>query len=207
MLFIVGLRIMGFKKGVEKMKKILTILAAALAGVMVLAGCGGGTPKGTVQNALDSIKAVDVKTFNATVTGDTTLFEDSESWGTGEWDLMKMMYQNLSYQIKGVSQDGDTATVTAEITNLDFSQIVMSALNEIISAAMSGGSDMDEAAIAQKMIDSMKTAANSGDIDSSTQTVDITLVKEGSDWKMKIDDTLLNALGGGNLDDITSMMQ
>ena len=72
---------------------------------------------------------------------------------------------------------------------------------------MSGGSDMDEAAIAQKMIDSMKTAANSGDIDSSTQTVDITLVKEGSDWKMKIDDTLLNALGGGNLDDITSMMQ
>ncbi len=192
------------------MKKIVKILAAACAAVLVLAGCGGsnGTPVEATEGALQAIQAADADAFYRYASEDSTLFADSETWGEGEWQLMKLMYQNLTYVIKGSSIDGDTATVTADITNTDFSQILMTAMNEIVSATMSGElTEADEAKIADFMITSMQEAANSGDVETATETVDITLEKDGDDWKVQTDDTLLNALGGGNLDSVTEMLQ
>ena len=191
------------------MKKIVKILAAACAAVLVLAGCGGnGTPEEVTAGALQAIQAADADAFYRYVSEDSTLFADSETWGEGEWQLMKLMYQNLTYEIKNASIEGDTATVTADITNTDFSQILMSAMNEIVSATMSGElTEADEAKIADFMITSMQEAADSGDVQTATETVDITLEKDGDDWKVQTDDTRLNALGGGNLASVTEMLQ
>ncbi len=192
------------------MKKIVKILAAACAAVLLLAGCGGsnGTPVEATEGALQAIQAADADAFYRYASEDSTLFADSETWGEGEWQLMKLMYQNLTYVIKGSSIDGDTATVTADITNTDFSQILMTAMNEIVSATMSGElTEADEAKIADFMITSMQEAADSGNVETATETVDITLEKDGNDWKVQTDDALLNALGGGNLDSVTEMLQ
>ena len=190
------------------MKKFAMICAAVMAALLLLSGCSGGTPAQAVEKTLEAIKTSDVKTFNQYVSGDSSLFADSESWGTGEWDLMHVMYQNLSYKVQETKVEGGTATVSCEITNTDFSKIIMNAMGEIVSATLAGEmDDADEAAVAQKMLDSMKQAADSGEVETVTETVDITLVKDGSNWKVKIDDALLNALGGGNLDDVTDIMQ
>lgn len=180
-----------------------------LCAVLVLAGCGGnGTPEEVTAGALQAIQTADADAFYRYVSEDSTLFADSETWGEGEWQLMKLMYQNLTYEIKGSSIDGDTATVTADITNTDFSQILMTAMSEIVSATMSGElTEADEAKIADFMITSMQEAANGGNVETATETVDITLVRDGSNWKVQTDDALLNALGGGNLDSVTEMLQ
>lgn len=191
------------------MKKFVKILAAACAAALLLAGCGGnGTPEEVTEGALQAIQAADADAFYRYASKDSALFADSDTWGDGEWQLMKLMYQNLTYEIKDSSIDGDMATVTADITNTDFSQILMSAMNEIVSATMSGElTEADEAKIADFMITSMQEAANSGDVETATETVDITLEKDGDDWKVQTDDALLNALGGGNLDSVTEMLQ
>ncbi|MCI8361138.1 MAG: hypothetical protein HFE86_07365 [Clostridiales bacterium] len=190
------------------MKKIGMLCTAILAALLLFAGCSGGTPAQSVEKTLEAVKTSDVKTFNQYVSGDSSLFADSDTWGTGEWDLMHIMYQNLSYKVLETNVDGGTATVSAEITNTDFSKIIMNAMDEIVSATMAGEmGEADETAIAQKMLDSMKRAADSGEVEPVTETVNITLVKEGSYWKVKIDDNLLNALGGGNLDNVTNMMR
>ena len=74
------------------MKKVAIFCAAVMTALLLFTGCSGGTPAQSVEKTLEAVKTSDVKTFQQYTSDDSSLFADSETWGTGEWDLMHIMY-------------------------------------------------------------------------------------------------------------------
>ncbi len=105
------------------MKKFLLCFTCIMT-VLVLSGCSfGNTPTKKVENFLDNYKNGD-----ETVIGQLEDMVNSDSLMTDEQkttysDIMKRQYQDLTYEIKDETIDGDNATVTAEIEVYDFYKV------------------------------------------------------------------------------------
>ena len=188
------------------MKKWLGLLSVILMCITVLVGCGSQKPEDAVVASLEAVKTVNIEEYNTNTIDDVGLFADSDAWGDGEKQLLDIMFHNLSYTVQNTTVTGEEAIVTVEITSSNLENIISSALSKLIGSAMSGG-DMSEEEIAAEMMNSMKEAAYSEDVEISTNTVEIQVVKSDGKWKVKMTDTLLNALGGGSLDNVTSIME
>ncbi len=105
------------------MKKFLGLLVA----IIILSGCSIGkdmsnTPTKRVEDYLDSYQTLDSNILNDL----DMLIEDNE-YTVEQQDKykeqMKKHYQNLKYEIKDETINGDKATVTAEIEVIDYSDI------------------------------------------------------------------------------------
>lgn len=192
------------------MKKLVRLAVAGLACAVLLAGCSGQgkatDPEEVVAEVFEAVKTVDAKTYQAYVIDDAGLFADSDSWGEGEKQLVDIMFHNMTYQIQSVETEDETAMVTADITNSDLSDIVMTAVGGMVNSAMSGDS-LDEEAYAAQMMEAMREASYSEDVELSTNTAQIELVKTDGNWKLKMTNDLLNVMGGGNLEDVTRIME
>jgi len=106
------------------MKKIIVFLVTLIA----LTGCSIGTdmtntPTKKVEAYLDSYQSLDDNILNdldtLIVDLDYTI-EQKDKYR----ELMKNHYQNLKYEIKEETINGDKATVTAEIEVIDYSKIL-----------------------------------------------------------------------------------
>lgn len=112
------------------MKKAL-VFALVLLG---LVGCSLGTdmtntPTKKVEAYLDNYQSLDDNILNDldTLITDTEYTIDQQSKYR---ELMKKHYQNLKYEIKEETINGDKATVTAEIEVVDYSKIISSEPDE-----------------------------------------------------------------------------
>lgn len=112
------------------MKKIISIL-----GIMLLmTGCGcsaiedmSNTPTKKVEAYLNSYQSLDDNVLNDldNVLDETYIFNDEQRNRYRE--VVKNGYQELSYEIKEETIDGDTATVTTEIEVVDHSTVISNA--------------------------------------------------------------------------------
>ena len=106
------------------MKKFLILLIT----LIVLSGCSLGkdmsnTPTKRVEDFLDSYQTLDSNILNDL----DMLVKDTEytlEQQNTYKEHMKKHYQNLKYEIKDETINGDTATVTAEIEVIDYSKIL-----------------------------------------------------------------------------------
>ena len=104
------------------MKKIITILLM----IFLFTGCEIGTdmsntPTKRVEEYLDGYQALDDNILNdldSLITDLDYTVEQKDSYR----ELMKNHYQNLKYEIKDETINGDKATVTAEIEVIDYSR-------------------------------------------------------------------------------------
>ena len=99
------------------MKKIFLILT-----ILLLVGCAdlSNTPTKRVENFLRDYQTLDsavLTDLDNVIATDVTL---NDNQADAYRDIMKKHYQNLTYEIKDDTIDGDNATVTAEITVTDF---------------------------------------------------------------------------------------
>ncbi len=106
------------------MKKLIVFLVTILA----LTGCSLGkdmnnTPTKKVEAYLDSYQTLDDNILNDldTIIDDTKYTIEQQSRYK---ELMKKHYQNLKYEIKEETINGDKATVTTEIEVVDYSKIL-----------------------------------------------------------------------------------
>lgn len=108
------------------MKKFICLLACAL--VFTLCGCEmDNTPTKRVEGFLTKYQTLDAKVLEDL---DNTLDKDTsldDSMKKEYRDFMKKHYQDLTYEIKNETIDGDNATVEAQITVKDYSDIVTNA--------------------------------------------------------------------------------
>ena len=112
------------------MKKILLSLVALLT----FAGCSIGkdmtnTPTKKVEEYLNSYQALDDNVLNDL----DSLMLDAEytiAQQTKYKELMKKHYQNLKYEIKEETVNGDKASVVAEIEVVDYSKIISEGVDE-----------------------------------------------------------------------------
>lgn len=111
-----------------------------------------------------------------------------------EIEMLRLVFQNLSYKIISSDEKGDEATVEAEITNTDMGSVMQELIQRLIVLAFSG---IDESEIDAKMMEIMNQEVNKDEIETVTNTVTMNLKKTDGKWKISTDDALADALTGG----------
>jgi hypothetical protein len=165
------------------MKKIQNLLLGLIL-VFTVTGCNIGnmdnTPTKKVEAFLDKYQQLDSNVLNdldLTLADDTTIDEASRS----EYrDFMKQHYQDLEYKIKDETIDGDTATVTAEITVRDYSKVIQDAdtYKETNASEFNDDNDTYSPALFSKYrLDKMKEVT-----EKTTYTIDFHLNKKDDEW-------------------------
>ncbi len=184
------------------MKKLLSLATAMLCLTLVATGCGKtASPEEVVTNGLTAVKNIDTENMS-------TYFDSEDLFGADfelnrEDESTKLLVDKLAFKVVSSKIDGDTATVTTEITNIDMSYVMGEFLSQAITAVFENAGSEEEiseedfdAKTEQILLDIM------GDVDvqTTTLTADISLVKVDGKWKISVDETFQNALFGGLID-------
>jgi predicted small lipoprotein YifL len=179
------------------MKKVFSILMVFLL-VFGLVSCGGESPEQAVKNTFDAIKQNDSETASKYINyddflkaGKTNKEDDAETD-----EMIKLILGHFDYKIISSSQQGDEATVQAEITNIDMKTIMGDFVSEALVLAFSG---LDEETMEAQMKDKFSDLINREDNQTLTKTVEIKLAKSGSSWKIDMSDETADAIFGGML--------
>ena len=129
------------------------------------------------------------------------LIDDAEEMAEDE-EFEKLLFNRLSFDIISSSEDGDTATVSTEISNIDMVEILGQYFIEVFELAFSNAFSEDPLSEEEldELIEEMliEMLQDDGAV-MATTTVDIKLVKSDSTWKIQIDEMFQDAVLGGLL--------
>lgn len=178
------------------MKKIWTlVLVITLA--LGITGCGGESPEQAVKNTLDAIKAGDVENASKYVDYDKLQNVDKNALDSKDEkkseEMAKMIFKSIQYKVLESSEDGNTATVKTEITNLDMGNVMTDFISQLLPLAFSGLSkeQMDEKS------EEIFVSLISKESKTVTKTVELKLSKKDGDWKIENSDEFSDAVSGG----------
>lgn len=134
-----------------------------------------------VENALDAIKSGDNERA-AKYWGEGFLEEAEEE---SDEEIIKAIFQGVSYKIVSSDEDADSAVVTVKISNKDISSVLADTLTDAISNALSSafsGDDMDEDAQAEMITNLFMEKLKSSDYKDVEKEVDISLSFVDGNW-------------------------
>ena len=184
------------------MKRVICTVVA-LVMVLALAACGGGGngPDATVKKFSEAMKTFDINKMKeclADASGMDDLDMDLEGSEKALLDLMKEWSSKLKYKIGEVKTDGDKATVKADYTYTDASEVITAAFKEYISKAMAAafsGQEVTEEAMTKLLFDCIEEAKKTAQTKEANQSVTFQMIKDGETWKIKeFDPALANVL-------------
>jgi len=164
------------------MKKIFLALVLAFT----LTGCEMGnmdnTPTKKVEAFFDKYQTLDSNVLNdldLTIADDTTIDETTRS---DYREFMKSHYQDLEYEIKDETIDGDNATVVAEVTVRDYSKV----LNDADVYKDTNATEFnDESGTYSPALFSKYRLGKMEDVNETvTYTLNLTLTKQDGEWVM-----------------------
>lgn len=128
----------------------------------------------------------------------TNLLSDSETDINDDREMLRILTQNLTYNVTNVDANFKNATVTVEITNKNIGEVINATLIYAIQNAFNINNNEEES---QK--DYIKNLINSDSIKTTTTPVVFNLVKENGQWKIDVDKTeLTNAVWPGLIETI-----
>lgn len=164
------------------MKKLLISLMLVIA----VTGCSmkdmDNTPSKKVEAFFDKYQTLDSNVLNdldLTIEDDTTIDETSRS---DYREFMKTHYQDLEYEIKDETIDGDNASVKVEIKVRDYSKVLSDAdiYKDTNAEEFNDDTGNYSAGLFSKYrLDKMKEIK-----EKTTYTLDITLTKQNGEWVM-----------------------
>lgn len=163
------------------MKKIF-ILCMSL---ILITGCSivedmDNTPNNKVEDLFNKYQTLDnevLKDLNKVIS-EEDLFNNTQREDYEK--LIKNHYRNLEYEIKEDMIDGDNATVTVEISVIDYSKIISGAnvyLDENPDEFAGQNGNYDRSLFITYLLDKLKEAD-----EKVKYTLDITLTKKNDDW-------------------------
>lgn len=162
------------------MKKIITLLS-----IILLTGCTtldiSNTPTKKVEEFLNKYQILDEEILNEL---DNVIEEKTKlnSENKEEYrELIKKQYKDMQYTIKEETIDGDEAKVTAQIIVKDFTKIINDAENykrENMKEFYENNTYNDNL-YKKYLLDKLKDAK-----DRVTYTLDFTLKKENTKWRL-----------------------
>ena len=188
------------------MKKISKVLLVAIS-LFLVVGCGNmmNTPTKKVEEFLSKYQTLDKDVIDQL----DDVIDESESFTEEQrekyHDLMKNQYKNLSYKIKDETEDGDTATVVAEIEVLDYGKAISDAEAYLASNREEFLSDSTDNTNTDNTDTNTNTNDNDSIIDNAidkvkfltykikqmadtkdkvTYTINFNLTKENGKWKL-----------------------
>ena len=200
------------------MKSKITISVCVICAlVLALSGCGSvkttqgvarksdaqqasgtQTPQEAVNEMTGFIKSGDVKSLAACYTSNKNVLNLDEKKASDEStytaEFMKACGRNLSVQLSDIKTSDTTATATAQIKNSDFSNAIADLFAYAFSQEGSNSTGGDMLSVAIRVFNN---EAKSGATKSFS--IPISLVKDGSKWKIESSNGLIDALTGGYL--------
>ena len=202
------------------MKRTCLALLLVLSLLLGLAACGArNTAQETTDKGLEDLRDWNVLALPQYWNTDGLSLEDLESFGQVSQDLESLglsledvaglagpMTRHLSWQVISAQEDAaaGTATVTVELTNLDMApilgQFLQTALGDALgSAFLSQDQQPTQEELLQQYLQTLTDLLNQEDLDTKTTTVDVSLTLVDGQWKITLDEALLDALSGGLL--------
>ena len=158
-------------------------------------GASGETPEEAVANALNAIKQLDQETMERYFPYDGPVADLEED----EEELAKLLVGNISFNIISSSVDGDSATVEAEITNINMGVILGEFLEQAMGLAMgsafAGAEPPSDEEIEQLLHDLLKRPDN--EMVTTTVTINLTKNDYVDGWIINSDDAFEDAVFGG----------
>lgn len=167
------------------MKKIMCI--TILLSSFLFAGCEFGeklvnTPTKQVEIFLNKYQTLDKDVLDDL---DKVISEEEKFNGEQREqyrEIMKDSYQKLAYQIKDTKEDGDKATVTAEIEVVNYGKILSAAqvyLDDHPEEFQDAEGKYDESKFMDYRLKKMKEQK-----EKVKYTIDFSLTKEKEEWKL-----------------------
>ncbi len=189
------------------MKKWLQTACTVLGAGMLLmfASCDSapveGTPEAAIHHAVDAISRADVETANAWMDFDSLL---QETEGTAEEkESLELLFSKLSCQTKDSKIDGDKATVTTDIRNIDLQKVFTDYVAKALEMSMEEENELSDEELQAKLEELLDEMMKEED-ELVTTTVEIQLTKKGENWWIETSEELHNALLGGMLESLES---
>ncbi|WP_411338084.1 hypothetical protein [Ruminococcus gauvreauii] len=158
------------------------------------------TPEEIVALHFDTIKNFDTEQMNQFLSLDELFSADDEYKRTIAKALAAQILQYLDYEITDSENDGITANVTMNITSCD-SHSIISEYQESVAAytntaqALADGFSVRLSKANQILLDSITHNTSS-----SSTSITLVLVNDGTNWKLKMDDAVAEAILG-NIDE------
>jgi len=172
------------------MKKLLLFLTV----MIIFTGCGnmeiGNTPSRKVEDYLNKYQTLDkdvMDDLSLVITNDSSISDDKKE----EYlDFMKKHYQDLTYEIKDQTIDGDDAIVVTEVTVRDYSNAVNNAENKKYET--NGKVDDELISFSSYRLEELKKAK-----EIVTYTINFTLKKKDGKWVIdQLSNADLNKING-----------
>ncbi len=163
------------------------------------------TAEQVVTNVLNAVKKLDKETLNKYLDYDELINNEVEQ---SEQELadeqIKKMLIGLEYKIISSEENGDTATVKAEITNINMEKVIKDMFGNIFTLAMEEAFkdeslQLTDEEMEQKTYELFDEAIEKYKDEKVTNATDIKLNKVDGEWKISIDESMQNAIMGNLL--------
>ncbi|MGN1297697.1 MAG: hypothetical protein ACI4VH_04655 [Clostridia bacterium] len=167
---------------------VITVLAVlvvvALLTYMIVTS---SDPKKTVDGFLTNLKAGDFAKAQEFVSGSEELLSDEDF----DDETKALLFDKLSWKVTKVTKEENEATVEIEVTNKDFDTIISNCMKKLLEdfkVILNGGS------VEQNMDKYFTEELKNEQVETTTVTKTIQLVKEDKTWKVVSNDELIDAL-------------
>lgn len=144
-------------------------------------------PKKTVDGILNNLKAGDFATAQEFVSGKEDLLSDVDF----QDETKSLLFDKLSWKVTNIEKEEETAKVEIEVTNKDFKSIISNCMKKLLDdfkAILNGGS------VEQNMEKCFIEELKNEQVEMTTVTKTIQLVKEDKTWKVVLNDELKDLL-------------
>lgn len=181
------------------MKKALAVLLV-LCLCLSLTACGAEKPERAVENLLEAIKIYDQATIAKYLTAEE-LVGGTDEVDMDDEEVFKRMFKKLSYEIKGSSTEGDTATVDVELTAIDMKEIFGTYVDQVFALTLENafkpeGEALSEEELKAKSKQVLIDLVGADDAKMVTTTVEFQLEKNEKSWKVKNNEDVADAVTG-----------
>lgn len=178
---------------------VITILAVlAVAALLTYMIVTSSDPKKTVDGFLTNLRAGDLAKAQEFVSGDEDLLIDEEF----DDETKALFFDKLSWKVTKVTKEDNEATVEIEVTNKNFDTIISNCMKKLLEdfkAILNGVS------VEQNMDKYFTEELKNEQVETTTVTKTIQLVKEDKTWKVVSNDELVDALLPGFQESINKL--
>ncbi|AFV03503.1 N-acetylmuramoyl-L-alanine amidase [Dehalobacter sp. UNSWDHB] len=158
-------------------------------------------PGEAFANAMDAIKVMDQDTADRYFSYDNFNDYDEPADITITDEDIALLFAKLDYNIVSSEINGDTATVTAEISNTDFAAVLDAYIDAVVrfgvEQALLPEAEQLSDEEAEKVIMQLLFDAIANEDQTTTTTIEVNLVKNNNSWTISMNDQLADAIMGG----------
>lgn len=167
--------------------------------LFLLGGCSDSAPKKVVKTELGLIQQLDENTIKSFISYKDMVHSESpsEKIDSQAAETIKLFFKNFSYKIRSSKVNGDHASVTVDIKNLDTKTLAKDLCKSLIAQNASLETNSQAASRLTPYFTLLRNCLTENQYDITKTTAEIPLIKTGDNWTLEGSDQLEDSLVSG----------